>query len=84
MEKLIFSVVKSTRYTGSLAFKRRPGCSATLFSYCAGMKIISEAKLPINQKSSMSHRETRSKTAASFEMLDGVEKRPESPRIIPI
>ena len=32
----------------------------------------------------MAHRETRSKTAASFEMLDGVEKPPASPRIIPI
>ena len=27
--------------------------------YCAGMKIISEAKLPIYQKSSMAHRATR-------------------------
>ena len=31
----------------------RSGC------YCAGMKIISEAKLPIYQKSSMAHRATR-------------------------
>ncbi|RMX43711.1 hypothetical protein pdam_00006341 [Pocillopora damicornis] len=37
---------------------RRSGCSATLFSYCAGMTIISEAKSPIYQKPSMAHRET--------------------------
>ena len=50
---------KSTRRTGSLAFRRRSGCSATLFNYCATMKSISEAKLPINQKSSISHRVAR-------------------------
>ena len=50
---------KSTRRTGSLAFRRRSGCSATLFNYCTAMKSISEAKLPINQKSSMSHRVAR-------------------------
>ena len=27
-------------YTGSLALERRSGCSATLFSYCAGTKIL--------------------------------------------
>ena len=31
--------MKSIRRTGSLTFKRRSGCLATLFSYCAGMKI---------------------------------------------
>ena len=35
------------------AKRLRSGC------YCAGMKIISEAKLPIYQKSSMAHRATR-------------------------
>ena len=44
MKKFIFSVMKSTRHTGSLAFKSRLGCSVTFFSYCAGMKIISDAK----------------------------------------
>ena len=50
--------MKSTKHTGSLAFKRRSGWSATLFNYCAGMKILSEAKLPVYQKSSMVHRVT--------------------------
>ena len=84
MKKLIFSVMKSTRHTDFLAFKRRLGCSVTLFSYCAGMKIISEGKLPIYQKSLMAHRETWSKTAASIEMFNGVEKPPASLIIIPI
>ena len=85
MEKLIFSVVKSTRYTGSLAFKRRSGCSAIPFSHCAGMKIISETKLPIYQKTSMAHRVTWSKTVTSIEMLEKcVEKPPASLGIIPI
>ena len=76
--------MKSTKHTGSLAFKRRSGCSVTLLSYCAGTKIISEVKLPIYQKSSMAHRETKSRTAASIEILNGVEKLPASLRIIPI
>ena len=42
MKKLIFSVMKSIGHTGFLAFKRWSGCLTTLFSYCAGMKIISE------------------------------------------
>ena len=42
-------------HTGSLVFKRRSGYSAALFSNCPGMKIISEAKLPIYQKSSVAH-----------------------------
>ena len=82
--KLIFSVMKSIRDTGSLALKRRSGCTATLFSYCAGMKITSEAKFPIYQKPSMAHRVTWSKTAASIEMLNDVEKPLASLRIIPI
>ena len=49
MKKLILSFMKSTRHTGSPAFKRRSGCSVTLFRYCARMKIISETKLPIYQ-----------------------------------
>ena len=84
MKKLIFSVMKSIKHTGFLAFKRRSGCSATLFSYCTGMKIILEAKLPIYQKSSMSHRVTWSTTATSIEMLNGIEKPPASLRMIPI
>ena len=76
--------MKSTGHTGSLAFKRRLGCLATLFSDCAGMKIILEAKLPIYQKSSMAHRVTWSKTVASIEMLNSVEKPPASLGIIPI
>ena len=56
MKKLIFSVIKSTRHTGSLSVKRRSGYLTTLFSNCAGMKIISEAKLPIYQKSTMARR----------------------------
>ena len=51
--------MKRTRRTRSLAFRRRSGCSATLFGYCAGMKIVSEAKLTIYQKSSKAHRVTR-------------------------
>ena len=77
--------MKSIRYTGSLAFKRRSGCSAIPFSYCAGMKIISEAKLPIYQKTSMAHRVTWSKTVTSIEMLEKcVEKPPASLGSIPI
>ena len=34
------------------------------------MKIISEAKLPIYQKTSMAHRVTWSKTVTSIEMLE--------------
>ena len=71
--KSILSVMKSIKHTGSLGFKRRSDCSATLFSYCAGMKIISDVKLPIYQKSSMAHRVTWSKTAASIKMLHGLE-----------
>ena len=41
------------------ANRQQSGPSATLFSYCAGMKIISEAKLPIYQKSSMAYRVAR-------------------------
>ena len=50
---------KSTRWTGYLAFRRWSGCSATLMSYCAAIKIISGAKLPIYQKFSMAERVTR-------------------------
>ena len=39
MKKLIFSVMESTRHTGFLTFKMRSGCLATLFSYCAGIKL---------------------------------------------
>ena len=42
-------------HTGSLVFKRRSGYSAALFSNCPRIKIISEAKLPIYQKSSVAH-----------------------------
>ena len=49
--------MKSTKCTDSLAFKRRLGCSATLFSYCAGMKIISEASCQFTNFS-MAHRVT--------------------------
>ena len=49
---------KSTRCTGSLAFKRRSGWSATLFNYCVWMKILSEAKLPVYQKCWMAHKVT--------------------------
>ena len=45
--------MKGTWRRGSLAFKRRSGCSATLFSYCAEKTILSEVKLSIYQKSSM-------------------------------
>ena len=65
--------MKSTWHTGSLAFKRRSGCSATPFSYCAGMKILSAAKLPSYQKSSMTHRVTWHLTVASTERLNGLE-----------
>ena len=34
--------MKSTRRTGSLVFERLSGWSATLFSHCAGMKLLSE------------------------------------------
>ena len=34
--------IKSTRRTGSLVFERLSGWSATLFSHCAGMKLLSE------------------------------------------
>ena len=47
--------MKGTWRTGSLVFKRRSGWSATLFSYCTGMKLLSEARLPIYQKPSMAH-----------------------------
>ena len=50
---------KSTRRTGYLAFSRWSGCSATLLSYCAAMKSISGAKLPIYQKSLVAGRITR-------------------------
>ena len=42
-------------HTGSLVFNGRSGYSAALFSSCPGMKILSEAKLPIYQKSSVAH-----------------------------
>ena len=48
--------MKSTRRGGYLASKRRSGCSATLFSYCAGITIMLKAKLPIYQKPSMVHK----------------------------
>ncbi|RMX56083.1 hypothetical protein pdam_00010385 [Pocillopora damicornis] len=54
------------------------------FKYCAGMKVILEAKLSIYQKSSMAYKVTWFKTTASTEMLNGVEKPPASLRIIPI
>ena len=54
-----FQSTKSTRQRGSLASGRWSGCSATLLSYCAAIKIISEAKFPIYQKSSMAQRVTR-------------------------
>ena len=54
VKKLIFSVREKYQ-----ANQRRSGCSATHFSYCVGMKIVSEAKLPIYQKSSTAHRVTR-------------------------
>ena len=50
--------MRSTRRTGSIAFKRWSSWSATLFNYCAGMKIIPEARLPIYQKFSMAHKVT--------------------------
>ena len=76
--------MKSIRRTGSPTFKRRSGCLATLFSYCAGKKIISEAKLPIYQKPSLTLKVMWSKTAASIETLNDVEKPPASLRVIPI
>ena len=65
--------MKSTWRTGSLGFKRLSGWSATLFSYCTGIKILSAAKFPIYQKSSMAHRLTWYLTAALIEMLNGLE-----------
>ena len=59
MKKLIISVHKITKRTGSEAFGRWSGCSATLLSYCAAIEIISEAKLPIYQRSSMARGVTR-------------------------
>ena len=52
--------MKSTRRRGytRIAFKRRSGCPATHFNYCAGMTVILEAKLPIYEKPSMAHRVT--------------------------
>ena len=50
--------MKSTWPRGSLAFKRRSGYSATLFSYCAEKTILSEVKLSIYQKSSMARKVT--------------------------
>ena len=47
MKKLLSQSMKSTRCTDSLAVKRRSGCSATLFSYCAGIKIKPPASLRI-------------------------------------
>ena len=58
--------MKSTRHTGSLAFKGRSGWSAKLFNYCAGTKILWEARLPVYQKIlSGSQSNLVSKTAAS-------------------
>ena len=76
--------MKSIRRTGFPTFKRRLGYLATLLSFCAGMKIISEAKLPIYQKSSLAIRVMWSKTAASIETLNDVEIPPASLRVIPI
>ena len=45
------ATIGSDGLLASLAFRRRSGCSATLLSYCVAMKIISETKLPIYQKS---------------------------------
>ena len=42
-------------YRLPIVFKRRSGWLATLFSYCTGMKLLSEARSPIYQKPSMAH-----------------------------
>ena len=67
------------------ANRQQSGPSAILFSYCAGMKIISEAKLPIYQKilNGLQGNEA-SKTAVSVEMHNGLEAPPTAIlRIIP-
>ena len=51
------SVDENLWRNGSFQSWKAPGIRA-LFSYCAGMKIISEVKFQIYQKSSMANRET--------------------------
>ena len=58
---------KSTRRTGSLALRRRSGCSATLFESLCDNENYIRSEVPINQKFK------EFKTAASVEMLNGLE-----------
>ena len=82
--------MKSTRRKGYLAFRRQSGCSVILFSYCAGMTIIPEAMTIIFEVANLPKTFNgpqgivASKTAASIEMLHGLEKSPVSLRIITI
>ena len=65
---------KSTRHTGSLAFRRRLGCSATLFELLRGNEnyISSEvANFPKILNGPKGNK--ASKTAASVEILNGLE-----------
>ena len=68
------ATIGSDGLLASLAFRRRSGCSATLLSYCVAMKnyfrneVANLPKIVNGPKGNKT-----SKTAASVEMLNGIE-----------